>query len=146
MDIATGLRHGGRGRYRKRGRYLCNARASSSIGVEVAIGSAAAISKVAISKGHCIQRTHISFGIFLMIPLLCPTSPIFHYPTPPPSKFHLDCRVVKRIKPLPFPLLATLPHVQNENIIQSLAKSQGTKPLYRLSIICPLDWSIFYPD
>ena len=53
LDIATGLRHGGWGRYRQRGRYLCNARAPRSIGVEVAIGSAAAISKVAISNGHC---------------------------------------------------------------------------------------------
>ena len=46
--MATGLRHGGWGRYRQRGCFLCNARASSSIGVKVAIGSAAAI-----SNGHC---------------------------------------------------------------------------------------------
>ena len=53
LDIATSLRHGGWGRCRQGGRYLCNARAPSSIGVEVAISSAAAISKVAISNGHC---------------------------------------------------------------------------------------------
>ena len=54
LDVATGLRYGGWGRFRQRGRYLCNTRARSSIGVEVGIGSAAAISKVAISNGHCI--------------------------------------------------------------------------------------------
>ena len=53
MDIATGLRHGSWGRYSQRGRYLCNDRAPSSIGYEVAIVSAAAISKVAIYNGHC---------------------------------------------------------------------------------------------
>ena len=53
LDIATGLRHGGRGRYSQRGRYLCNARAPSFIGIEVAIGSAAAISKIAVSNGYC---------------------------------------------------------------------------------------------
>ena len=56
LDIATSLQHGGWGRYRQRGRYLCNARAPSSIGVEVAIASAAAISKVAISNRHCINN------------------------------------------------------------------------------------------
>ena len=55
LDIATGLRHGGRGRHKQRGRYLCNDGGLSSIGDEVAIGSAAAISKVAISNGHCTQ-------------------------------------------------------------------------------------------
>ena len=44
----------GRGRYRQHGRCLCTARAPSSIGVEVAIASAVAISKIAISNGHCI--------------------------------------------------------------------------------------------
>ena len=52
LDIATDLCHGGWGRHRQRSRYLCNARAPSSIGVEVAIASAATISKVAISNGH----------------------------------------------------------------------------------------------
>ena len=62
-DIATGLRHGGWGRYRQRGRYLCNGRAPSSIGAKVAIGSAAAISKVAISNGHCNgKRISLSFA------------------------------------------------------------------------------------
>ena len=58
LDIATGLRHGVWGRYIQRGRYLCNDRAPSSIGFEVAIASAAAISKVAISNGHCIYLIH----------------------------------------------------------------------------------------
>ena len=44
FDIATGLRHGGWGRY------LCIVRAPSCIGVEVAI------SKVSISNGHCITK------------------------------------------------------------------------------------------
>ena len=56
LDIATGHRYRGWGRYRQRSRYLCNARAPSSIGVEVAIASAAAISKVAISNRHCINN------------------------------------------------------------------------------------------
>ena len=61
LDIATGLRHWGWGRYRQRGRYLCNARAQSSIGVKVAITSAAAISKVSISNGHCMYSRKWAF-------------------------------------------------------------------------------------
>ena len=65
LDIATGLRHRGWGRYRQRGHYICNARAPSSIGVEVAIDSAAATSKskVAIFNWHCTaycKHTYIS--------------------------------------------------------------------------------------
>ena len=41
------------GKVSQRGRYLCD-RVQSSIGGEVAIGSAAVISKVAISNVHCI--------------------------------------------------------------------------------------------
>ena len=53
LDIATGLCHRVWGRCRQRGRYFCNDGGSSSIGDEVAIARAAAISKVAISNGHC---------------------------------------------------------------------------------------------
>ena len=38
--LATGHCHRGWGHYKQLGRYLCNARALSSIGVEVAIDSA----------------------------------------------------------------------------------------------------------
>ena len=56
ISRATGLRHGGWGRYRKRGRYLCSDGGPRFIGVEVALGSVAAISKVDISNGHCSKR------------------------------------------------------------------------------------------
>ena len=49
------------GRYIQRRCYLCNVRASSSIGVEVAIGSAATISKVAISNGHCTSFCWVTY-------------------------------------------------------------------------------------
>ena len=63
FDIATGLRHRGSGRYSQRGRYLCNDRAPSFIGDEAAIGSAAAISKVAISNGHCTLALSVAIKV-----------------------------------------------------------------------------------
>ena len=60
LDIATGLRQGGWGRYKQRGPYWCNARAPSSIGVDVAIASTATTSKVALSNGHRNSMKNVS--------------------------------------------------------------------------------------
>ena len=45
------------GCFRHRGQYSCNDGGPNSTGDEVAIGSAAAISKVAISNVHCIVES-----------------------------------------------------------------------------------------
>ena len=55
LDIATGLRHGGWGRYIQRGRYLCNARAPSSIGFEVTHYR---------QRGRYIQSRYIQWGLY----------------------------------------------------------------------------------
>ena len=51
-------------------RYLCNHGGPSSIEVEVVKGSAAAISKVAISNGHCILSFARQVQWILMVKLL----------------------------------------------------------------------------